>query len=61
MDEYYIATAGNGAGDALSADCIQQWRRRVDTVVEFDAGRGAITSRAEVKVEEMQLHQLQEY
>ena len=53
MDEYYIATAGNGARSAVSTEGIQQSSRHVGSVVDFDAGRTTIAIRAEVKVEEV--------
>ena len=46
MDEYCIATAGNGARNAVSTEGIQQPRRHVGSVVDFDAGRAAIASYA---------------
>ena len=39
--------------------CVQQWRRCVVAVVNCEAGGTAVITRAEVKVDEMQVHQLE--
>ena len=60
MHQQGIATTCDVARKATAAKRLQQWCPCVSSIVHFDAGRAAVTTRAEVKLEEVQLYQLQE-